>query len=281
MVSFVNLLKQTTWDNPNFKSLEIFKKLKPFFIDHLRTFIEKRKKSQAGRPIRVDFGVFFDALYHLVDSGIKINCIPTLFSISKTTFLRYLRLLTNNNFIENIYQEGLNHIKTSNVLIVDSFLVKSMDGKEGTGRNPCDRGRRGNKVFIVCDENKIATHVIIEGANTSENNCLRKFLRQRTIKRKRILADSGFVGADIKKVAKENNYHLIVKPRKKRNGKLTHYLSSRDKKELDGKRNRIEHLNGLLRRFRGINNKYVKRLPTYRTLVFFAIVLITGYLVLE
>ena len=44
-------------------------------------------------------------------------------------------------------------------LITDTFTVKSMDGSEGLGRSCTDRGRKGLKVSLICDQN-LVTHAI-------------------------------------------------------------------------------------------------------------------------
>ncbi len=255
-------------------SRAIFRAIKPFLMNRLQSIINSNKTSKAGRPVKLSFDNFFNALFHLLDSGAKITSIPDIFQIPKTTFLRYLRLLVDNEFFAHIHEELIKGVKAPKMLIIDSFLVKSTDGREGTGRNPCDRGRRGVKVFLACSEKLIAHKVIIEPANKSENTCLRSAIQVPSRKRVRLLADAGYVGRDIALEAKESGYRLIAKPRRTRNGQMTHKLSYRDAQELAQKRPYVEHLNARIRRFRGVDVKRVKSISVYRSLIYFALLLI-------
>ena len=252
----------------------VFKAIKPFLIDRLKHIIYNSHTSRAGRPITVDFDIFFKALFHVLDSGSKITSLPDIFGISKTTFLRYLKLLNDCNFFEEIHKLILNEVKEPNILIVDSFLVKSTDGREGTGRNPCDRDRRGLKIFLACSDKLIHHHVIIKPANVSENSCLREAIQTSAKKRTRVLADAGYVGKKIALECQAQGYRLIAKPRLTRNGQMTHKLNHRDTKELNLKRNRVEHINSRLRSFRGVDIKRVKLIATYTSLVYFSVMLV-------
>jgi hypothetical protein len=55
-------------------------------------------------------------------------------------------------------------------------LGKSWDGNENTGKNPCDRGRRGIKGTIVCDADRFVYVYSVSPANRAENTCLRNLL---------------------------------------------------------------------------------------------------------
>ena len=91
------------------------------------------------------------------------------------------------------------------------------------------------------------------------------------------LCDSGYVGKQLRNDCLKKNLRLIVKPRKKRNGLPTHILLKTDREMLDKQRNLIELLNGQVRRYRGLNIKYVKRIDTYKCLLHVALLSITCY----
>jgi len=40
-----------------------------------------------------------------------------------------------------------------------------MDGSQGLGRNPFDRGRKGLKVSLICDQKLVTYAVHVAGAN--------------------------------------------------------------------------------------------------------------------
>ena len=59
--------------------------------------------------------------------------------------------------------------------------------------------------------------------------------------------------------------------------KKSHKLSSRDKRELKTHRNTIEIVNSRIRRFRGVNTKFVKRISSYKCLLSIAILCVGCY----
>ena len=75
----------------------------------------------------------------------------------------------------------------------------------------------------------------------------------------RCLCDSGYVGRKLKKVCREKQFRLIVKPRRTlKKSKMTHVLLKTDAQLLKEKRNQIELLNGHIRRFRSLMIKWVQ-----------------------
>ena len=79
------------------------------------------------------------------------------------------------NFLENIYKEFVRiYIKEHPIvyLITDTFTVKSMDGSEGLGRSCTDRGRKGLKVSLICDQNLVTHAMRLEPANVHDSKIL-------------------------------------------------------------------------------------------------------------
>ena len=70
---------------------------------------------------------------------------------------------------------------------------------------------------------------------------------------------------------------MIVKPKKKRNHMPSHILTKEQTKNLNKYRNRIELLNGQIRRSRGINIKHVKKIKTFDLFLRVKILCITCY----
>jgi len=86
-------------------------------------------------------------------------------------------LISSSGLLESIYSDiVINYmaIGRNDCLITDTFTVKSMDGSEGLGRNPTDRGRKGFKVSLICDQNLITHAVHFEPANIHDSKILEK-----------------------------------------------------------------------------------------------------------
>jgi hypothetical protein len=266
-------IKKLKYDN-NCKMA--FETIKLLLIQNLEETIKNKKKSNAGRKMTTSLNTFLNAVFAVANDGIKTTNISQYFNIPKATFMRYNKILMENNIFENFYKNNFSRddMCINNLLMTDSFTVKSLDGNEQVGPNSTDRGRNGIKVSVICDFNYLITNIHVDKANNHDTKLLKKTLTAKFEKRKRMLADAAYVGKNMKEFCKENNCRLIAKPRYKRNKKLTHYLKSTDHKEINY-RWRIEKLFGMLRRFRGINLKYTKKILSYVSYLYLAIICIT------
>lgn len=284
-----------------------FEILKPILKERFVAFLDSKKKSKAGRPRTFDFDKFFAAFYSLVDDGSKISNFSITFPTIFGSFKRYFRNFRDSGILEEIHNGLLDIAKRSHCNIVDSFVVKSCDGSELTGKNYLDRGRNGIKVTLICDTNQVVHNFEIFPANKGENNCLKNLLEKQPVsKRTSLFADSGYIGREISQYCSSKRVRLIAKPRRTRpkkgypqnfkcascqrgnncnNGKtcvnsknyepgqkLSHELSKRDQKTMERERNKIEWINGRLRRSRGINIKYTKKIISYKTMLLFVII---------
>ena len=165
-------------------------------------------------------------------------------------------------------------------LITDSFVVKSMRGSKGLGRNPTDRGRKGLKASVICDVDRVVRAVHLGSANTADTNMLIQTIDkyEQPTQMVECLCDSGYVGREVRNLCRTKNYRLIVKPRNtSKKGKKTHILSKRDAELLRAKRNQIELLNGHIRRFKSLMIKWVRNVSTYECFLYVALLCITCY----
>ena len=55
-------------------------------------------------------------------------------------------------------------------MYTDTSLIKNKHGTDNLGRNPCDRGRPGNKIAVLCDDFKIPLSLIVFTANFADQN---------------------------------------------------------------------------------------------------------------
>lgn len=268
------------------KYFEVFKRLKPLFIERIHTFLETRTLYHTGRPITTDFNKFFDALFFIVESGSQIRYVKEAYGIPKSTFYRYLKIITEHNILKNIYEDILKTQKDSlqnTPLIADTFTIKSMRGSIGLGPSATDRGRKGLKVSLICDTKRVVRAVHIGKANTHDTKLLLDTIDQidLPIEPNQVitcLCDSGYVGRKLRRVCREKHFRLIVKPRRTREkGKMTHVLLKTDAQLLKEKRNQIELLNGHIRRFRSLMIKWVQNITTYECFLYVALLSITCY----
>ena len=184
--------------------------------------------------------------------------------IPKGTFYRYIKFVSEHHIIQDIYHNAIAHYPLANLLITDTFTVKSMRGSEGLGRNPTDRERQGFKVSLIADTNRVVRAVQTSGADKHDSKILTDTID--------CLCDAGYVGKQLRETCHTKNFRLIVKPKKTNcSGKMSHILSETDAELLRLKRNQIELLNGQIRRFRGLMIKWVKHIPIYTCFLYVAL----------
>jgi putative transposase len=263
---------------------DVFDHLKKHLIDRTIEMLDQRKKSKCGRKRTIDLDNFYDCLFFIADNGMKTYYITDHFGITKSTYYYYFDLISKSGLVELIYSEIVMEytaLGINDYLVTDTFTVKSMDGSDGLGRNPTDRGRKGLKVSLICDQNLITHAVDLEPANIHDSKILEKTIDQSitNLSGHICLADSGYAGQKyISTIKEKTGLILISKPKKTRSSsKMSHQISDEDLKLLNKKRNLIERLNGNIRNFRGLMIKYTKKISSYRTYLYIALLCITCY----
>lgn len=78
--------------------------------------------------------------------------------------------------------------------IVDSSHVKNAYGRQGLGRSPVDRGRKGLKISILADANGMVHNIQSDAANVSDFKLFTPMLTSILINLRRIevFADKGY-----------------------------------------------------------------------------------------
>lgn len=257
---------------------KIFDTLKPLIIEKIIDFLSHRQIRHTGRPITTDFNRFLDALYFISESGAQFKYVTNVTGISKGTFYRYLKLVSENNIINDVYEQAIQNYPLADLLITDTCTIKSMNGSVGLGRNPTDRGRQGLKFSLISDTNRVVRAVTIAGANRHDSQLLVETIDQLDPPSNMVtcLCDSGYVGKKLRETCRSKNFRLIVKPRRTvKLGKMTHVLLKKDAELLRKNRNQIELLNGQIRRFRGLMIKWVRHISIYTCFLYVALLCIT------
>lgn len=160
------------------KYREVFEKIKPYVKERIVQFLDGRRKSTRGRKREVDLDHLLDCLFYITDNGIKLSYTKELFNIPRSTYYFYFKLISDSNILEQIHNEIVKEYHTDvfdedhSYMITDTFTVKSMDGSDGVGRNPTDRGRNGIKVSLICDHMQVTHAVYIVPANVHDAKTL-------------------------------------------------------------------------------------------------------------
>jgi len=270
------------------KYQDIFDNLKRFLKTRLVECLDGIKKNNRGRKRTIDLDRFLTCLFFIADNGMKMSYIKDYFQIAKSTYYYYFDLIVKTNFLKIVYEDFVRmytEIHPIMYLITDTFTVKSMDGSEGLGRSCTDRGRKGLKVSLICDQNLVVHATHLEPANVHDSKILVPTIESSisNLKGKCCLADSGYAGSNyILKIEKQTGMKLLSKPKKTSNKlKMSHYVTPQESEMIKKKRNNIERLNGNIRNFRGLMIKYTKKVSSYLTYLYVALLCITCYRILQ
>jgi hypothetical protein len=261
------------------KYMETFQKFIPLIHQRLLEKIQDQKTGSpnVGSPLTTDLKLLIEAVFFVCDSGAQHKWVKHFYGIPGTTYIRYRNMLLP--ILDDLYSDLVRDLPITEALITDTFTVKSMDGQEGVGSNPTDRGRNGFKVSLICDTNRIVRNIDFDKASVHDHDIFQNTIQTIEPFQSQIqcLADSGYVGRSLRELCSSKNIKLIAKPRKKRNGHLTHFLTSKETKLLKRRRNQIELLNGHIRKFRSLMIKWTKKMDSYKCYLYVALLCITGY----
>ena len=74
-------------------------------------------KSKTGRPITTNIDQIIEAIYFVTDSGSQYRYVQQHYGMSKSTFYRYPKIITDNHVLENIYNQIVDPLPLYDVLI--------------------------------------------------------------------------------------------------------------------------------------------------------------------
>jgi len=191
-----------------------------------------------------------------------------------------------NRHIKHLYVSGKLDLKLSfKKLYTDTSLIKNRLGLDYLGRNPCDRGRDGNKVALICDDYKAPIAHIVYPANLADQRTIvplveqiqEDLIRDHRTKTNTIVADGGYTATkEVVEQLAPFNLTLLAALRRKRGTTCKPKVSKEIKEKMRG-RYKIENLNCRFKQFRRLDKRYEKRIIYFKA--FFDIIM--SLLILE
>ncbi len=124
--------------------------------------------AKGGRP-RIDDRRAFAAMIYVLRTGIPWNALPKELGASSTVHDRFQEW-EKQHFFQVLWQAGLAEYDEVQGIewewqSVDGAMTKAPFGKDATGPNPTDRGKRGTKRSLLTDEAGIPLALVVDGAN--------------------------------------------------------------------------------------------------------------------
>ena len=148
----------------------------------------------------------------------------------------------------------------------DTSLVKNRCGLNNKlnnlGKNPCDRGRPGNKVAILCDDLKAPISMLAFPANVSDQSTVEPLFNSLSVnlirdKRKKIevIADKGYT-ATPEMIEGLNPFNAKLLASKRWVKGTERKRSPKAMRDRMKGRYKIEHLNSRFKQFKRVDKRY-------------------------
>ena len=123
-----------------------------------------------GRPRLLQFNDAFDSLLRVVRTGMQWRELKPD-SVSHITVFKWTHLWMREGVFKTAYTRLLRlyqRDKRPKYYCIDSSYVKNVYGRDCTGRNPTDRGRRATKLSAVVDDLGIPVSLLAAPGNVSD-----------------------------------------------------------------------------------------------------------------
>ena len=145
---------------------EFFEEVKPLLPD------EPVASPLGGRP-RVSHYVVLRVIWHVLTTGVRWEDVPLEMGCSGRTAHRRLRDWQSLGIWEQLHTQMLEllrrmHLLEHDLVVIDSFTVRSFGAGEGTGPSPVDRRKPGTKYTLMVDRNGVPLEMHSAPANASD-----------------------------------------------------------------------------------------------------------------
>src|SRR5438105_4498552 len=231
-------------------------------------------KHTVGRYLKKEFYHYIDVILMVLKTGMAWRQIP-LKELHYTTYHKFFIKLVKLDLFSLAYKIILlcHHKHNSNqldILFIDSTLIKNINGSQLLGKNPCDRGRNGNKITVIVDKFGIPISIHLASANIHDSKLINTSIKKSFIKlvNCKIVGDRGYINEKIKiDLSKKNNINLIYPYRNnQRKENIT------NNKQLLKKRHIVENFFSWLKRRKRIQQRYEKKYINYLNFVYLALI---------
>ena len=225
-------------------------KISASFKSEVKNCIEELQSgTRKRRPIKLDIDEALDCLFKVIRTGMQWREV-SIQSASYCTLFKHAQKWVHSGIFHRAYSTILNRYASHNngkYYIIDSSHVKNAFGRQGLGRSPVDRGRKGLKISVLTDSNGVVHNIRSDGANISDFQLFVPMLSSMFINLRRIevFADKGYDSKNNNKKCYDMGFQPRIMRRKCKNSKRQ-----------NGKRVHVEHTFAWLDNFRRLRLQY-------------------------
>lgn len=216
-----------------------------------------------GRHRKLQFDDALDCIFLLVRTGMQWREVRPS-TASHITVFKTMHAWMQKSVFETAYKR-LIHLyerkRKSRYYCIDSTYVKNVYGRDCTGRNPTDRGRKATKLSAIVDDIGIPHALRCDPGNTSDMKLFGSTLNHMMTKIRNIemFADKGYDSRTNRNICRRAGLSDRIFKRKATCGKRTH-----------AKRNVVERFFSWMDKQRRLLLRYEQKVFVYMEMTFIA-----------
>lgn len=175
--------------------------------------------------------------------------------------------------IVTVYMSKNKYKRNLKTLSIDCTLIKSINGNELVGKNPCDRGRNGNKLSIVTDIIGVPIGYVLAAASENDSKLFNETLNRRIAKKKsraKLYADKGY--SDNHRINEAINNNCILYAPNKKNFVKPLFKKTR----IQINRYVVEAANSWLKQYKKVILRYDRSITSFNSFILIAFSCITN-----
>ena len=185
------------------------------------------QSANRGRPRILQFDEAYECILKVVRTGMQWRQLQPE-TVSHITVFKTMHLWMKSHAFENAYTRLLRLYRRQRrprFCCIDSSYVKNIYGRDCTGRNPTDRGRRATKLSVIVDDIGVPFSLHTAAGNVSDQRLFEPLLKTQLSPLPtsiEIFADKGYDSAANRTTARSYGFRDRIFKRRTINGRRTH-----------------------------------------------------------
>ncbi len=237
-------------------------------VHAVHAYEDRRERYPQGRRRKLSVAYILGRIFYVCRTGCQWSQLHVCNSSYKTVF-HHFNLWSKARIFENMFYEAVKgRAPIGGAMAVDTSFVKNVFGKDVTGRNPTDRGRKATKVSLLTDHRGTPLCSVFHKANKSDILTLRHLLDTSSRKTNQLhafdalMADKGYDSATCRGICEARNLLPLIARRGTTDTYRGRYV--------------IEQTFGILDQFRRIRVRYEMLIRNFKSFHFLAMMTIVN-----
>ena len=180
-----------------------------------------------GRPRLLTFDDAYDGIMRVLRTGMQWRELSIL-SASHITVFKTMHRWINAGVFRTAYCRLLKlygRTRAPKYYCIDSTFVKNVYGRDCTGRNPTDRGRRATKLSVLVDDLGVPVSLVTSPGNVSDMRLFTPVMDAKMTHLRpgvEVFADKGYDSRANREDCRRRGFRDRIFRRRSTNGRRTH-----------------------------------------------------------